>query len=155
MLPSLLLCITLLAVGFWAVGGFPFFAGSAMPANATDSLGISASGLSSSIASAALSTPHSSSSAAAASKREWDSLVLNSPCALLLERESGRVLLSRGAKTPVLPASMVKMMTALVAVERLRDLDETVLLPTELFYSLYQENASMAGFLPEEQVAVR
>lgn len=41
--------------------------------------------------------------------------------AILLEPESGKVLFEKEAHTPVPPASMVKMMTTLIAMEKIRD----------------------------------
>ncbi len=46
--------------------------------------------------------------------------------AVLMDAESGRVLYEHDAHRPRLIASTTKLMTALVAVERARDLDETV-----------------------------
>jgi len=43
-------------------------------------------------------------------------------------------------------------MTAIVAIEKIPDLQEPVILPNEVFNDLYLANASMAGFLPGEEV---
>ncbi|MDE7171340.1 MAG: D-alanyl-D-alanine carboxypeptidase [Oscillospiraceae bacterium] len=50
----------------------------------------------------------------------------NASCAILMDAESGRVLYEQNIHQPRLIASITKLMTALVAVERAEDLDEVV-----------------------------
>ncbi|MBD5134051.1 MAG: D-alanyl-D-alanine carboxypeptidase [Clostridiales bacterium] len=50
----------------------------------------------------------------------------NASCAILMDAESGRVLYEHNVHQPRLIASTTKLMTALVAVERAGDLEETV-----------------------------
>lgn len=50
----------------------------------------------------------------------------NASCAILMDAESGRVLYEQNSHQPRLIASITKLMTALVAVERADDLDEVV-----------------------------
>lgn len=49
---------------------------------------------------------------------------------------------------------MTKMMTCIVAVESIDDLESEIRLPEEIFPALYEEGASMAGFLPGEHVKI-
>lgn len=72
-----------------------------------------------------------------------------------MQVQSGRVIAQKNAKTPCDPASLTKMMTILLAVEALPDLDEPVTMREDIFAPLYAENASMAGFCPGETVTVR
>lgn len=74
---------------------------------------------------------------------------------LLMEAQSGKVMAQKNAKTPCDPASLTKMITVLLAVEALPDLEEPITLPEEIFEPLYAENASMAGLCPDETVSVR
>lgn len=80
---------------------------------------------------------------------------LISPHAILLRAETGEVLAEKDADTPIYPASMTKIMTALLAVEANPDLDTPVTLPEDIFPPLQAENASLAGFLPGETATVR
>ena len=48
---------------------------------------------------------------------------LNSPHAILLRADSGEVLAEKDADSTIYPASMTKMMTALLAIEANPDLD--------------------------------
>ena len=79
----------------------------------------------------------------------------NSKHAILLDAQSGQVLARKRANEKAAPASLTKMMTVLLAIESVPDLDEPVTLPEEVFPALYGENASMAGFVPGETVTVR
>ena len=80
---------------------------------------------------------------------------LISPNAILLEADSGEVLAEKNADTQIYPASMTKMMTALITIEAEPDLDRQVTVPEDIFPALKQEGASMAGFKPGEVVTVR
>lgn len=71
---------------------------------------------------------------------------LNSPHAILLRADSGEVLAEKDADSTIYPASMTKMMTALLAIEANPDLDTPVTLPEEIFPALQAQNASLAGF---------
>ena len=79
---------------------------------------------------------------------ELDSLT--SPKAILMEADSGEVLAEKKADDPIYPASMTKMMTALLTLEANPDLDQPVILPEDIFPALQAEGASMAGFRPGE-----
>lgn len=78
-----------------------------------------------------------------------------SPFVLLEEMESERVIVEKNSEDLIYPASMTKMMTALVAIEQLTDLDEIIEIPNEIFPYLWEENASVAGFEAHEKVSVR
>ena len=80
---------------------------------------------------------------------------LNSPHAILLRADSGEVLAEKDADSTIYPASMTKMMTALLAIEANPDLDTPVTLPEEIFPALQAQNASLAGFQAEETATVR
>ena len=84
---------------------------------------------------------------------ELDSLT--SPKAILMEADSGEVLAEKKADDPIYPASMTKMMTALLTLEANPDLDQPVILPEDIFPALQAEGASMAGFRPGETATVR
>lgn len=77
---------------------------------------------------------------------------LYSSNAILVSLEDDQVLLDKGANQSIYPASLTKIMTAIVAIEELGDLDQTIELSQEMFERLYTENASMAGFSPNEKV---
>lgn len=72
--------------------------------------------------------------------------------AILICLDDNTVLMEKNSRQRIYPASLTKIMTALVAVEHISDLQEDVLLPAEGFARLYKEDAAMAGFEPDEQV---
>ncbi|MFZ7104109.1 MAG: D-alanyl-D-alanine carboxypeptidase family protein [Peptococcaceae bacterium] len=62
------------------------------------------------------------------------------------------ILMQKNSEEKIYPASLTKMMTALVAIENLPDLEEKIELANSTFQGLYEANASLAGFQPGEQV---
>lgn len=77
---------------------------------------------------------------------------LYSPYAVLMDAESGNVLAEKSGTAKMYPASLTKIMTALIAIEETEDMEQTTTLPSDIFPSLYEENASLAGFQPGETV---
>lgn len=80
---------------------------------------------------------------------------LYSPYAILKELDSGDVLASRNASERIYPASLTKIMTALLAIENTPELDQPILIPEDIFSALYISHASVAGFQPGETVSGR
>ena len=77
---------------------------------------------------------------------------LHSSNAILVRLDNHSVLMQKNSKQKVYPASLTKIMTAIVAIERLPDLQVKVALPNSMFQKLYKADASMAGFMPDERV---
>lgn len=77
---------------------------------------------------------------------------LSSRNAILVRLTDKDVLYRKNSEKKIYPASLTKMMTALVAIENLTDLNQSVELSSDMFQQLYNEDASMAGFLPGESV---
>ena len=77
---------------------------------------------------------------------------LYSPYAILIDAQTGQVLAERNSRERMYPASMTKLMAALVAVERTEDWDATIEIPQNIFAQLYADHASLAGFEPDEKV---
>ena len=80
---------------------------------------------------------------------------LRSPYAYLIRLQDQAVFFDQAGGERIYPASMTKVMTALLAVEAYDDLSETVTVPEEIFTELREQNASVAGFSPGERVTVR
>lgn len=80
---------------------------------------------------------------------------LDSPYAVLIDADTGAVIGSRRSEEKIFPASMVKMMTVFIAAERIKNLDETVTMSYDYYESLYEQDASRAGFEPGEEAVVR
>lgn len=78
---------------------------------------------------------------------------LYSSNAILISLDDNDILLDKSSDERIYPASLTKIMTAILAIENLSDLDEMIYLSEDMFQELYSENASMAGFLPNEEVA--
>jgi D-alanyl-D-alanine carboxypeptidase (penicillin-binding protein 5/6) len=82
----------------------------------------------------------------------FESGSLYSSAALLAELDTGLVLLKKNSELRVYPASLTKIMTALLAAEYLGSLPESITVEPSMFPELYIANASMAGFMPGEEV---
>ena len=77
---------------------------------------------------------------------------LSSTHALLVDVENNQVLLDIKGDDLMYPASITKIMTALVAIESLTNLDELIYVNGDLFYDLDIQSASRAGFAEGEWV---
>lgn len=74
---------------------------------------------------------------------------------LLMDLENKEVLSKVGSEEKLYPASLTKIMTAVVCIEAAGDLEDTAALSEENYQRLLSKNASMAGFLPGENVSVK
>jgi D-alanyl-D-alanine carboxypeptidase (penicillin-binding protein 5/6) len=77
---------------------------------------------------------------------------LNSLTAILIRLNDHTILMQKNSEEKIYPASLTKMMTAIVAIENLPGLKEEIKLTNSTFQGLYEADASMAGFQPGEQV---
>lgn len=80
---------------------------------------------------------------------------LHSGYAVLVDADTGEVIGKKNGNKRMYPASLTKMMTAIVAIEHTADFEYELTLSSDLFARLYLENASLAGFEPEEKVILR
>ena len=72
-----------------------------------------------------------------------------------MDVKSGAVIGDLNGKERIYPASMTKIMTAIVALEAFSDLDHEITLSENIFYALDGQDATQAGFQPGESVRVR
>ena len=80
---------------------------------------------------------------------------LDSEYAVLVDNKTGWTIGKKNNKERMYPASMTKIMTALVAIEQIPDLDAYLTVPGEIFGEIYAENASTAGFEAGETATAR
>lgn len=81
---------------------------------------------------------------------------LKSNNAILIKLQSNKkyeVIAERNAQERIYPASLTKIMTAILAVENMHDLSQEMEVPNDVFQFLYEMNASVAGFEPGEVVS--
>ncbi len=79
---------------------------------------------------------------------------LYSECAYMMRRLDGYSVLEKFPDAKIYPASMTKLMTALVVVESLGDLNEKLTVTYDTVDKMYTAEASMAGFEGGEDVSV-
>lgn len=74
---------------------------------------------------------------------------------VLAERGTGRVLMNKRGEKRIYPASLTKIMTVLVAVESISNDSREIIMTDDVFHTLTEQHASVAGFLPGEKVKIR
>ncbi|MBC7915441.1 MAG: D-alanyl-D-alanine carboxypeptidase, partial [Pyrinomonadaceae bacterium] len=77
---------------------------------------------------------------------------LNSHNVILTRLKDQATIVQKKSEEKIYPASLTKMMTAIVAIENLPNLREEIKLTNSMFQGLYGSGASMAGFKPGERV---
>lgn len=84
-----------------------------------------------------------------------DSNAIYSTNMILVDMEKQKVISEYASKEKIYPASLTKMMTAIISIERLEKIggiDMQMTMPEDIFETLKAQNASMAGFLPGEEL---
>lgn len=79
---------------------------------------------------------------------------LNSEHAILIDTKSATVLADKQSRDRIYPASLVKLMTAIVAAENISDFDEKITLDPKVLSKLYSSDAIMIGLQENEQISV-
>ncbi len=74
---------------------------------------------------------------------------------VLIDASTGEIIYKKNASDVIYPASLTKILTLLVAVENIEDLDDTFTMTSEIIDPHYRVDASMAGFAPDEVITVR
>lgn len=89
-----------------------------------------------------------------AANRLAANLQINSANAALMDLTNGTILFDKNGAAKMYPASLTKIMTAIVALEHIKDLNKKVFLNEAIFKPIYEADAATAGFLPGESVRV-
>lgn len=80
---------------------------------------------------------------------------IDSSNAIFIDMETGNILADKGSKQRIVPASMTKVLTLLVAAENIDNLDDTFQITSEITDYSFVNGCSNAGFEKEEVVTVR
>ena len=75
--------------------------------------------------------------------------------AVLIHAGSGKVVASKDGDVKGFPASVTKMMTAIIAIENIPDLNTTYVMPAEIYDTLFKQDLSTAGFAKNDTVSVK
>lgn len=89
------------------------------------------------------------------SQNEEMNFDLDSKYAILVEQDSGKILYTKQAKKRIHPASLTKIMSVYLALQSISDENMIVQVPANIFPKLEAENASVAGFQPNENVRIK
>lgn len=77
---------------------------------------------------------------------------IQSPYVALLDVTNNQLIAGKQADTRIYPASMTKVMSLIIAVENIQDLNKTYRFGFEELNNLYIQQASVAGFSVDEEV---
>ena len=77
-----------------------------------------------------------------------------SEAGIVVRLKDGKVMTQFNQNERIFPASLTKIMTCIIAIEHIEDLEETVVISPERYNELYVQEASMAGFFPGEEARV-
>ncbi len=80
---------------------------------------------------------------------------VNSKYALLYCVNDRKVLARKSSQERMYPASMTKVMTLIVAVENIKNIDDTYTMSFEIINPLYLQNATVTGFKSGDVVTIR
>ena len=81
---------------------------------------------------------------------------INSEAAYLVNLDTGMVIYEKNADKRLYPASLTKIMTAVLVLENVDDLENTMIeAPSYIFDELYGQNASTADFRPYETASAK
>ena len=80
---------------------------------------------------------------------------ITSQYAYLIDSDTDQVLWSKGGDERMYPASMTKIMTIILGLDYLHDLDQTVRITRDMWMGLVDEGASTAGFRIGDSPTVR
>lgn len=78
---------------------------------------------------------------------------ISSPYAVLVRVGDRKILFEKDSSERMYPASMTKIMTVLLAIEKLPNLTDHITVTQDIFNRMLNEDASMAGFLGGESVS--
>lgn len=88
-------------------------------------------------------------------KRNWpNSPAIQAKAALVMDVNTGTVLIEKNSVEKTYPASITKIMTALIALENAKSLDEIVFFPREAIL-VSDKDSSSIGMLPGEELTLR
>lgn len=82
-------------------------------------------------------------------------LEINSTNAIVYNLNEDIAIYEKNSNEVISIASLTKIMTTIVAIEQIKNLDEKVIIKSRDFVTLYEENASMAGFKVGQNVSYR
>lgn len=85
----------------------------------------------------------------------FDSNNLYSENCCLMEKDTGKILYAFAEDTLAFPASLTKIMTTIVAIDSLKNLNESYIFTQKKISDLVVQDASMAGFAADEKVTAK
>lgn len=85
---------------------------------------------------------------------QLETMEIISPYGVLADNNSGKIIWEKNSAVKAYPASLTKMMTAIIVLENTKDLSAAVTLTNKIFAAVYASHASVAGFTAGETATV-
>lgn len=79
---------------------------------------------------------------------------INSEYVMLVDAKTGAVYGEKNSAEALFPASMTKIMTAVLTIEAFQDTSQIIKIPSDIFYQITNEIGSTADFEAEEEVTI-
>ncbi|MBR1555714.1 MAG: D-alanyl-D-alanine carboxypeptidase [Oscillospiraceae bacterium] len=79
---------------------------------------------------------------------------LDADYAVLVDRDSHKILAQKNSNVRMYPASMTKLMTIIVAIEHTENFQDTFIMTQDILNDLWEQGASMVGFTAGEPCTV-
>ena len=79
---------------------------------------------------------------------------ISSSNAILIDLTHDEVIAEKAPDTKIFPASVTKIMTAIIVLEHFDDLNVMIEMPSDMYQYLIEQNASVAGFTAGERVKI-
>ena len=83
-----------------------------------------------------------------------EDIAIGAEYAYVMDRETGQVLYEKNGEEKMYPASLTKMMSVILAIEKIRDTDRIVTITGRMLAGLYEQNASVVGYEIGDEVSV-
>lgn len=80
---------------------------------------------------------------------------IRSDYGILIDADNNEIIASKNGNDRIYPASMTKVMTLIVAVENIKDYNDTFTMTYDILAPLVQQHASRAGFEENEKVKIK
>lgn len=78
-----------------------------------------------------------------------------SDAAIIMDRDTGQILDEKNSEERIYPASLTKMMTGILTIEKCSDLNQKVTVTKAMIEGLAEQDASLSGFQPGDKPTIQ
>ncbi|MGN0676948.1 MAG: D-alanyl-D-alanine carboxypeptidase family protein [Ruminococcus sp.] len=85
---------------------------------------------------------------------QFDENIITSPYGILIDNSTNEIIAYKNYDAKIYPASLTKIMTLIVAVENVKDFNDTQLITADMIDPMIEQDATRAGFVAGESPTV-